>query len=247
MLWRELGMRNMKRSATLAAAMLLAAALLSGCSTFGDDPGIAANDQPSQLPPVTDSAVSSDSLPPLGGAAAANATTSTDVASASPPPLSGATPPTPAYGQSVQIGGGVGNAPPAGGNTPTGASPAGGAPGGQGSFVSLNDVNQPPAAGARDLSGGLTAEKLLGGWTVTSGQSQCRLNLTYTAAGSNDRYRASAPGCSIATLAQVASWRLSGTQVQLFDGGNRLVGALLLSGNRFIGTLTGGQAILMAG
>lgn len=117
--------------------------------------------------------------------------------------------------------------------------------------MSLDDVGPAPASPGRNLAGGLTVEKLLGGWTVTSGSSQCRLNLTYTAtsgapAGAS-RYRASAPGCQIATLNAVASWQLSGTQVQLFDASDKMVGTLLLSGNRFIGTLTGGQAILMVG
>ncbi|HVW92893.1 MAG TPA: AprI/Inh family metalloprotease inhibitor [Devosia sp.] len=242
-------MKEVKRGARLAATLLLTAALVSGCSTFGDDPGIAANDQPGQLPPVTDSTVSSDPLPPIGGAPGADAG---NVASTGLPPAAGAAgpgyddqmnqpPAQPGAGAAPQIASaGAPGAPGVQGTAP------GGAAGGQG-FVSLHDVNQPPAAGARDLSGGLTVEKLLGGWTVTSGDSQCRLNFTYTAVGNNDHYRASSPGCVIATLAQVASWRLSGTQVQLFDGSDRLVGALLLSGDRFIGTLTGGQAITMAG
>src|SRR5688500_6754523 len=37
------------------------------------------------------------------------------------------------------------------------------------------------ASTGRDLSGGLTVEKLLGRWTVVSGADQCQLNLTQTA------------------------------------------------------------------
>ncbi len=65
--------------------------------------------------------------------------------------------------------------------------------------------------------------------------------------GATDHYRASAPGCQIQALAAVSSWQLSGTQVQLFNDANQIVGALLLTGDRFIGTLTGGQAVTMVG
>jgi hypothetical protein len=117
-----------------------------------------------------------------------------------------------------------------------------------GSFVSLNDAgNASSSAGTtRDLSGGLTIEKLIGGWTVVSGAAQCKLNLTYTTKTGTSRYRASTPGCSIAGLAPVASWQLVGSQVQLFNDGGKLIGTLLLSGSRFIGTLAGGQGISMA-
>jgi hypothetical protein len=119
-------------------------------------------------------------------------------------------------------------------------------PGSSGSFVSLNDVGQVSGAPGRNLSGGLSVDKLLGGWTVSSGNMQCRLNLTYTSTG-DGHYRASTPACQIPVLGTVAAWQLSGTQVQLFDGSSHMVGTLLLSGNMFIGTLSGGRAISMAG
>ena len=102
-----------------------------------------------------------------------------------------------------------------------------------------------PNSSGRDLSGGLTVDKLLGRWTVVSGQNQCALNLTQTAKGSH--YRASAPACSLKGLTTVASWTLAGSQVQLFDEGGNLIAALILSGNRFIGTLSGGTGISMVG
>jgi len=102
-----------------------------------------------------------------------------------------------------------------------------------------------PNSSGRDLTGGLTVEKLLGRWTVVSGQNQCALNLTQTAKGSH--YRASAPACTLKGLTQVASWTLAGSQVQLFDEGGNLIAALILSGNRFIGTLSGGTGISMVG
>jgi protease inhibitor Inh len=223
-------MNRMERGAALTGALLLAGAVLAGCSTTGDE-AIAANDQPSQITaPVNDSAVSSNSLPPIGGSDGSVQVADNNGSTAPPsPPLIGD------------------NAADAGITTGAAAPPSatGAAPG---SFVSLNDVGKTAPTGAgRNLAGGLTVEKLIGGWTVTAGSSQCRLNLTYTAASSDGHYRASAPGCQIATLGGVSSWQLSGTQVQLFDATDKLVGALLLSGNRFIGTLSGGQAITMVG
>lgn len=99
----------------------------------------------------------------------------------------------------------------------------------------------------RDLSGGLTVEKLLGRWTVVSGPTQCQLNLTQTAKTGTGRYRANAPACGLGGLAVVASWTLAGSQVQLFDENGDLVAALILSGNRFVGTLSGGTGISMVG
>jgi Protease inhibitor Inh len=103
-----------------------------------------------------------------------------------------------------------------------------------------------PTAGGRDLSGGLTIEKLLGGWTIASGATTCQLNLTYTAKTGTSRYRASTPGCQITGLGTVGSWQLAGSQVQLFDEAGTMVAALVLSGDRFIGTSAGGGAITMS-
>ncbi len=113
--------------------------------------------------------------------------------------------------------------------------------------VALDPNGQPTQVATRDLSGGLTAEKLLGSWTVISGADTCRVNLTQTAATGTERFRASAPNCTIDVLNGIASWQLAGTQVQFFSEGGQLIGALLQSGNRFIGTLSGGRGISMAG
>ena len=118
---------------------------------------------------------------------------------------------------------------------------------GNGSFVTLDSVGTVPTAPGRDLTGGLTIEKLLGGWTVVSGGQQCKLNLTYTQKTGTSRYRASTPACQLPGLSVVSSWQLAGNQVQLFDENNDMIAALILSGNRFIGTLAGGQGISMVG
>lgn len=118
-----------------------------------------------------------------------------------------------------------------------------------GSFVSLNDVNADTTLtpGGRDLSSPLTVTKLLGAWDVIAGANRCRLNLTQTTKTGTSRYRASTPGCAIAPLARVASWQLAGTQLQLYDDSGAIIGSLLLSDNRFLGTLAGGIAVSMAG
>jgi len=115
-----------------------------------------------------------------------------------------------------------------------------------GSTAALPPLSAPNSTG-RDLSGGLTVEKLLGRWTVVSGASQCAINLTQTQKSGTSRYRASAPACPLKGLTQVASWTVAGSQVQLFDEGGNLIAALILSGNRFIGTMSGGTGISMVG
>ncbi|HEX4298504.1 MAG TPA: AprI/Inh family metalloprotease inhibitor [Devosia sp.] len=130
---------------------------------------------------------------------------------------------------------------PADGNAPMQTADAGG------SIQTLPPPGSAPSSSGRDLSGGLTVEKLLGRWTVVSGSDQCSLNLTETAKAGTGRYRASAPACALKGMTAVASWALAGTQVQLFDDKNNIIAALILSGNRFIGTLSGGQGISMVG
>ena len=74
-----------------------------------------------------------------------------------------------------------------------------------------------------------------------------KLNLTYTSKTGTSRYRASTPGCELQGMSNVASWQLAGSQVQLFDESDKMIAAMILSGNRFIGTLAGGQGISMVG
>lgn len=169
-----------------------------------------------------------------------------------------ATPPQPAPIQPVQTGSvETSDLPPIAGSdvlpsaTPTlpgNTADAGGvSPGSTPGFI-LDDVGSPGnTTGGRDLSGTITMEQLLGGWTILVGAEQCRLNLTYTAKGATGRYRASTPGCVEPTLAAVTSWQLLGNQIQLYTEADELVGTLLRSGNRFVGTLAGGQAISMVG
>jgi predicted small secreted protein len=234
----EQAMMRLRRGGALAAILLLAATTISACDTTDNAGAIAADNQPGQVAPVADSSVSSNSLPPIPGASSSTQVAGTDQAS------TGAIPTDSTPGSLSTAGATQQDTASTAGWQSNAAAPN--------SFVSLNDVGQVSNTPGRNLTGGLTVEKLLGGWNVVSGTSQCRLNLTYTSTtstggGNAQRYRASSPACQIPTLAGVASWQLAGTQVQLFDKGNNMLGTLLLSGNHFIGTLQGGRAISMTG
>lgn len=173
--------------------------------------------QPASLPPVQSSSVQSTSLPPLQGED--GLVTTVDNSFGTSPSLLGSGDPA-LVGQSASV---------------------------DGSFVSLDDVGGGTTPGGRDLSGGLTPGKLLGVWTVAADLQTCRLNLTQTTKSGTNRYRASTPNCTLPVLSLVSSWQLTGSQVQLFDESGAIVGALQLSGNRFIGTLSGGIAVTMEG
>ena len=201
----------------LGAAVL--ATVLTGCSSsrFGGL-GTSRPQNVDSVNPVASSSVQSQSLPPIGAADGSITTAQADPLTTTGDP-------------------GLVN--------PDGTMVAST----DGSFVSLDDVsgNSTITPGGRDISLPLTVTKLLGAWDVIAGADRCRLNLTQTTKTGTSRYRASTPGCAIAPLAQVSSWQLAGTQIQLYDDSGAIVGSLLLSGNRFLGTLSGGIAVSMAG
>jgi hypothetical protein len=219
-------MMNWKRMSVSTTALAALALVLSGCASSGVATSNAS--QPEQLTPIRDAQVASSDLPAIGQQGQMQST------NLGMPASSGQVEPS-LTGQPVL-----------GGTQPAMGDPLQTA-GTDGSFVTLDSVGTVSTAPGRDLSGGLTIEKLLGGWTVISGAEQCKLNLTYTAKTGTNRYRASAPGCQLRGLNVVASWQLAGSQVQLFDENGDMLAALVLSGNRFIGTLTGGQGISMVG
>jgi len=229
------------RSAFAMAA--LSGLLLSGCASSGVGAGATAYTD--DIAPIQSVPVSSASLPPVDGALTVASTTPAQ------PVAPGALPPPQPLGGSTQVADGLGqsfdpailHSPTAQPATPLATQVAST----DGSFVSLDSVGQVPATPGRDLAGGLTIEKLLGGWTVVAGADQCKLNLTYTQKTGTNRYRASTPGCALPGLSVVASWQLVGSQVQLFDENNDIIASLILSGNRFIGTVAGGQGISMVG
>jgi len=219
-------MTTWKRASVSAAAIGSLALVLAGCSMGSQRVATRNLGEPEQLQPIQDGAVASSNLPTIGQGGATQ-TAQLD-APATPDQVNPALTGDPVLGGN-QIGDPVQTA-----ST-------------DGSFVTLDSVGAVPNAPGRDLSGGLTIEKLLGGWTIVSGAEQCKLNLTYTAKTGTSRYRASTPGCSLPGLKVVASWQLAGSQVQLFDENGDMIAALILSGNRFIGTLAGGRGISMVG
>lgn len=181
--------------------------------------------QPEQLTPLPSSQVATTNLPSLNGQPGQGGYQSRQMAQ-------------PATAD--QINPALTGQPVLGGNQPVQTASNDG-------FVTLDAVGSVPNSPGRDLSGGLSVQKLLGGWTIVSGAEQCKLNLTQTAKSGTSRYRASTPGCNLRGLNAVGSWQLAGSQVQLFDEGGTMIAALILSGNRFIGTLAGGQGISMVG
>lgn len=227
-------MTTWKRASVSAAALMAVSLVLAGCSSTRTDPEMARLPTPQPVAPVQTSQVATSNLPAIGQDASGQPLQTTQVA----PGLTGQPVLGGAQADTLSITGGVATGDPLNPAPLQTASADGG-------FVTLDSVGTMPAAPGRDLSGGLSIEKLLGGWTIVSGPQQCKLNLTYTEKTGTTRYRASTPGCTLPGLSVVASWQLLGSQVQLYDEAGDMVANLILSGNRFIGTLSGGQAISM--
>lgn len=228
-------MTTWKRASVSAAAIAALATILAGCSSTANNPNQVRLPGPQPVGSVQTSQVATTNLPSIGQDATGQPLQTSQVAPGltGQPVLGGQQPNT------MTMSGGAGLGDP--------ANPAPLQTASNGGFVTLDTMGTVPTAPGRDLSGGLTIEKLLGGWTIVSGQQQCKLNLTYTSKTGTSRYRASTPGCALSGLSVVASWQLTGTQVQLYDENGDMVAALILSGNRFIGTLAGGQGISMVG
>ena len=104
-----------------------------------------------------------------------------------------------------------------------------------GSIVSLN---QP-------MAGGISAGPE-GTWNVVAGAATCRINLPMTAKTGTSYFRASAPGCTVPQIASVTGWQQVGSQLQLYDDNGNIAAFLAPSSGRYIGTISGGQAISMA-
>lgn len=143
------------------------------------------------------------------------------------PPLGGATG-TVAPGLSGQpvLGGQPANALP-----PLGATPGSFATAGTtgGSFASV-----PTASGPE------------GSWNVAAAGQSCQLNLPLTAKTGTNYYRASAPGCAIPQVASITGWQQVGSQLQLYDENGNIAAFLAPSSGRYIGTMSGGQALSMS-
>ncbi|MCY1552277.1 Protease inhibitor Inh [compost metagenome] len=112
------------------------------------------------------------------------------------------------------------------------------APGALPSIVSLDPLAQP-------VAGGMSAGPE-GVWNVAAGAATCRINLPMTAKTGTTYYRASAPGCAVPQIASVTGWQQVGSQLQLYDENGNISAFLAPSGGRYIGTISGGQAISMS-
>ena len=207
---------------SLSVAGLAVALTVAGCASTTNTSNLNTIGAPQQLRPVQGSTVSQNALPAIG-------TTGTPAPGLSGQPVLGGVPPAQPGFAGVPTQPGFG-APAMGAPVQTAAA--------NGSFVTLDPLAQQPG-----MSGVNAGPE--GVWTVIAGASQCRLNLPLTAKEGTSRYRASAPGCALPGLASVASWQQVGNQVQVFDENNNIVAAVAQSGGRYIGTLSGGQAISM--
>ncbi|VAW22118.1 hypothetical protein MNBD_ALPHA12-954 [hydrothermal vent metagenome] len=223
--------------------------LVAGCTTTSPFSDSRRFSTPlAQLKPVTGSNVKSSALPPLNQTS--DAPNTLTQASNSPNTLTQINNSPDPLNQAGNGAGGQDNGPGRPGDIllmPNGAPAQIGVPSSEGSLVTLEPSGVPADVATRNLAGGLTLQKLLGSWTVISGADQCKINLTQTVKSDTNRYRASAPNCTISTLSALASWQLVGSQVQFFNNSGQLIGALLQSGNRFIGTLAGGKGVSMVG
>jgi hypothetical protein len=223
----------------MAVGVVTLSLTLAGCASSSVGPN-GARTAPEDIAPIQNVPVASSNLPAIGQTGATQQNMGTL-------PMPGQQP----AANTLTVGGGVATSqsldPMLQGQQPGQLPAPTQTAANNGSFVTLGAPGALPATPGRDLTGGLTIEKLLGGWTIVSGAEQCKLNLTYTAKAGTSRYRASTPGCAIPGLMVVSSWQLVGTQVQLFDENNDIIASLILSGNRFIGTLAGGQGISMVG
>lgn len=210
---------HMKPTQIMRTVAAIVVVLFGAAACTGTSSRVATIAEPQTLPPVANSTVTTSTLPPIG--ADGQITQTAALPASGDPMLAGQTNP---------------------GALPT---DLGGNPGG--SIQTLDPLGAPPSSTGRMIGPGFTVDNLLGVWTVISGADQCQLNLTKTAKQGTSRYRASTPGCAMPGLSVVASWQLAGSQVQLFDEAGDIVGNLLLSGDRFVGTLVGGRGVSMVG
>ncbi|MBJ6987611.1 MULTISPECIES: AprI/Inh family metalloprotease inhibitor [unclassified Devosia] len=91
-----------------------------------------------------------------------------------------------------------------------------------------------------------TASGPEGSWNVAAAGQACQLNLPLTSKTGTSYYRASAPGCGIPQVAAITGWQQVGSQLQLYDENGNIAAFLAPSSGRYIGTMSGGQALSMS-
>lgn len=211
-------MQVWKRGASTAVSLAALALLVAACSPTSrtNTANLNVVGQAPMAQPVQSSSVQTNSLPPLGGATGTPA-----------PGLSG---------QPVLGGASATTTTTTAMNTPMG-----------GSTTSL-----PPLSGSGSstttlgASAGGVSSGPEGTWNVAAGAQSCSLNLPLTAKTGTNYYRASAPGCAVPQIASVTGWQQVGSQLQLYDDNGNIAAFLAPSSGRYIGTMSGGQAVSMS-
>ncbi|NGP18346.1 AprI/Inh family metalloprotease inhibitor [Devosia aurantiaca] len=214
-------MQDWKRGASSIAGLAAIALLVAACSPTSrtNTANLNVVGTAPQAAAVPNSTVQTGSLPPLGGA------TGTPAPGLSGNPVLGgqvsSTSSLPPIGSSTQV---------AATTTTVGTNISGNS--------SITTVGAPMATG---VSSGPE-----GAWNVVAGSATCRLNLPLTAKTGTNYYRASAPGCTVPQIASVTGWQQVGSQLQLYDDNGNIAAFLAPSSGRYIGTISGGQAVSMA-
>ncbi|SMQ72731.1 Protease inhibitor Inh [Devosia lucknowensis] len=151
----------------------------------------------------------------------------------------------PAIGATGTPAPGLSGQPVLGGQTTTTTTVAAATPGvGMGTNSSIQTLGTPGTASAPMTTGVSSGPE--GAWNVVAGGATCRLNLPLTSKTGTNYYRASAPGCTVGQIAAVTGWQQVGSQLQLYDDNGNIAAFLAPSGGRYIGTMSGGQAVSMA-
>ncbi|SEQ08841.1 Protease inhibitor Inh [Devosia sp. YR412] len=206
----------MRGSSALGVAAL--AVVLAACQSTGSNTAnLNTIGAPAQLQPVQTSTVQQGTLPAIGA-------TGTPAPGLSGQPVLGGMPTQTAMVNPGMTSPGMTGYPA----TTTPMAP-------NGSIVSLN---QPMATGVSSGPEGV--------WNVTAGAATCNINLPLTAKTGTSYYRASAPGCAVPQIASVTGWQQVGSQLQLYDDNGNIAAFLAPSSGRYIGTISGGQAISMS-
>jgi hypothetical protein len=218
-------MQDWKRGASSVASLAMVALLVAACSPTSRTNTANLNvvgpaPQASALP---NSTVQTNSLPPIGA-------TGTPAPGLSGQPVLGGAPT-----QTAMVGSSL---PPMTGGTTT-------TMGGNSSIVSVGT----PAATGMASTGAMTTPAAggpEGTWNVVAGAQSCQINLPRTAKDGTNYFRASAPGCAVPQIAGVTGWQQVGSQLQLYDDNGNIAAFMAPSGGRYIGTISGGQAVSMS-
>ncbi|MEM6665810.1 MAG: AprI/Inh family metalloprotease inhibitor [Pseudomonadota bacterium] len=116
----------------------------------------------------------------------------------------------------------------------------------RGFFSRFGNPNAPVIPTARSSTPvvSLNPQTLYGAWNITDGDPTCACTLTLSSDGDGETKAASTTGCSVASLPQVALWRVRGTEVVLLGNDRSVIGAFYpdkTAANVLTGSLTSGS------